>query len=224
MIRLRLLLTLSLLAFCSSVLSAQDDELKVGLRAGHNAAFDGFAALSLETVQTIGQNISISGGLQYNTIGKTALEVRPAYNMNFNWGKVSAEVLAAYTNLTSINSFAAGAGACVDSKSISARLGYYYHIFGGNGGAITEPFNVYYELRAHFLRKLENWNLDLVITNCEIFELERHYQPSFIVEGSYYLMSRLGISLGLGCKPSGMFNMSADYYQSFLKTGVCYRW
>ena len=111
MIRLRLLLTLSLLAFCSSVLSAQDDELKVGLRAGHNAAFDSFAALSLETVQTIGQNISISGGLQYNTIGKTALEVRPAYNMNFNWGKVSAEVLAAYTNLTSINSFATGAGA-----------------------------------------------------------------------------------------------------------------
>lgn len=86
MIRLRLLLTLSLLAFCSSILSAQDDELKVGLRLGHNAAFDGFAALSLETVQTIGQNITVSGGLQYNTIGKTALEVRPAYNMNFNWG------------------------------------------------------------------------------------------------------------------------------------------
>jgi hypothetical protein len=224
MARLRLLLILLLLAFSSSALIAQDNELKVGVRAGHNAALGVFAALSLETEQIICQSVSVSGGLQYNTIGKTALELCPSYHMDFDWGKVSAELLAAYTNLTSINSLSAGVGARFDCKSISARLGYYYHLFGGNGDSITEPFNIYYELRAYFLKKLEKWNLDLVITNCEIFELERHYQPSFIVEGGVSLMSRLGISLGLGCKPSGIFNLSADYYQSFLKTGVCYRW
>lgn len=224
MIKLRLLSTIMLLLFCPFILDAQDDELKVALRAGHNAAFGGFAAVSLETVQAFCQDFSISGGVQYNTIGKTALEVCPAYHIDFDWGKISAEAFAAYTNLSSINSLAAGAGALVDIKSVSAKLGYYYHLFGGHGGIINELFNVYYEFRAHFLRSLDKWKLDFVITNCEIFELERHFQPSFIAEGSYFLKPRLGISFGLGCKPAGMFNMSADYYQSYIKTGVCYRW
>ena len=58
----------------------------------------------------------------------------------------------------------------------------------------------------------------------EIFELERHYQPSFIAECRHYPLPELGIIFGLGYKPSGMFNMSADYYQTFLNLGLCYRW
>ena len=66
--------------------------------------------------------------------------------------------------------------------------------------------------------------MQLAITNCETFELERHYQPSFLAECRYYPGAKLGVTMSLGCKPAGMFNMSADYYQSFLKIGVCYRW
>lgn len=224
MVNLRLLLTFTLLTFCSYVLDAQNDELAARLQAGHNAAFGGYAAISIETVQNLCNNVSVNGGVQYNTIGKTAIEFRPAYHIFFDWGKLSPEALAIYTRLTSVNSFAVGAGARVDSRTISGRIGYYYHLFGGNGRTIIEPFNIYYELRVHFLKKFEMCNLDLVITNCEMFELERHFQPSFIAEACYYPKSNFGISFGLGCKPAGMFNMSADYYQSYLKTGVCYRW
>ena len=206
------------------VLRAQGDELKVGLRAGHNAAFGGFAALSVETAQSFCRNFSVEGGIQYNTIGKTTVEALPAYHMPFGWGRLSVESVLAYTNLSSVNSFAAGAGAAVDSRGVSAKFGYYYRFYGGKGDKITEPFNIYYELRVHCLKKLEKWKLDLVLTTCGMFELERHYQPSFIAEGCFYPSSRLGITFGIGCKPSGMFNMSADYYQSYLNTGVCYRW
>ena len=72
-------------------MNAQNDEVKVGLRAGHNAVFGGFAAVSLETIQTLGANFTLGGGLQYNTIGKTTLEVLPAYNIPFDWGKLSVE-------------------------------------------------------------------------------------------------------------------------------------
>lgn len=213
-----------LLALSSSILNAQDDEFFVRLRAGHNAAFGAFAAISLETDQTFNGNFAVNGGIQYNTIGKSSIEARPAYNIPFEWGMVSVESILAYTNLSSVNSFAAGAGALLDSRNVSLRLGYYYRLYGGRGDIIKEPFNVYYDFRAHFLRKIDDWNLDLAITNCEIFELERHYQPSFMIEGTYYPTSKLGISFGIGCKPSGIFNISADYYQSYLKTGICCRW
>lgn len=222
--KLRILFITLLLASCPLVIKAQDNDLTVGLRAGHNVAFGGFAAVSIETTQTFCSNVSINGGLQYSTIGRTALEARPSYNIPFEWGKISAECILTYTRLSSINNFTAGAGAAVKSRYVSARLGYYYRLYFGKGGRINEPFNVYYEFRGHCLSKIEDWDLDLVITNCELLELERHFQPSFIAEGRYYPTSYLGISFGIGCKPSGMFNMSADYYQSYLKAGICYRW
>lgn len=224
MYKTRLLFLILILSFSPLALKAQDDVLMMELRAGDNAAFGGFAAASITANRTFCGDFSVRGGMQYNTIGKTALEASPAYNLPFEWGKLAVEAMLSYNNLSSINSFAIGAGARLDSRSLGARLGYYYRLYCGGGDKIKEPFNVFYELRVHLLKKIVDWNLDLVITNCEVFELERHFQPSFIAEGTFYPMSKLGISFGIGCKPSGMFNMSADYYQSYLKTGVCYRW
>ncbi|MBR4298773.1 MAG: hypothetical protein IKT59_03570 [Bacteroidales bacterium] len=205
-------------------LKAQSDEVRVGLRGGYNAAFGGFAAVSIETKQTIWKDFSIDGGVQCSTIGRTALEARPEYTMDFTWGKISPEILISYTNLASVNSFAAGAGASADFGGLTARFGWYYRIFGGHESWITENFNIYYDLRVHLLRKVDDWRLNLIITNNEIFELERHFQPTFIAECFHYPKSRIGISFGIGCKPAGMFNMSADNYQTFIKTGLCYRW
>lgn len=220
----RIIILILLLVSPAFILNAQDDEVKIGLRAGHNVAFGGFSAVSVETVQSFCGNFSVNGGIQYNTIGKTVLEACPAYKMSFDWFKISVESMFTYMNLRSTNSFTAGVGATFDSKYLGFRLGYYYRLYCSHASLIKEPFNIYYELCSHLLQRFEDWNLDLIITNCEMFELERHYQPSFIIEGSYFPTSKLGISFGIGCKPSGMFNMSADYYQSFIKTGICYRW
>lgn len=199
------------------------DEVILGLRTGHNTAFGSFAAASIQTVQHF-DRINLLGGIQYNSIGKTAVEMRPAYVKETDWGLLTGEALFAFTNLASTDCFTAGAGVGISREGIKVKLGYYYRIYGNNGSRINEPFNIYYELRANLLPMLESWNLQLVITNNEIFELERHYQPSFIVEGRHDLTDCLGLSMGIGCKPAGMFNLSADYYQSFMNLGIYYRW
>ena len=205
-------------------LHAQNNGMGMGLRAGHNSTYGGFAAVSVETFLEMGNCFTMCGGVQYNSIGKTTLDVRPSCIVDLSWGKLSADLLVTYMNLASVNSFAAGAGASVSAGRVGFKLGYYYRIFGGNGNMITEPFNTYYELCVRLLKKYVKWDLFLSITNNELFELERHFQPSFIAECFYYPTQKIGVSFGLGCKPAGMFNMSADYYQSYLKTGLCYRW
>lgn len=212
------------LALQAISLNAQEDEITVKIRTGHNASFGGFGAVSLETVQNFDSGFLFSGGVQYNTIGRTALEARPAWSVNYNWGVVSAEALLTYRHLASVNSFAAGAGASISGKLVGFKLGYYYHMYGHGGESIKEPFNLYYELLINLLPMVEAWDLQLAITNSEIFELERHYQPTFIAQCRYDLNERLGFSMGIGCKPAGMFHLSADYYQSFLNLGVCYKW
>ena len=188
MLKYRYLLLILLITSSAIGLRAQDDEVMLNLRSGYNAALGTFAAVSIETIQTYDCDFKISAGVQYSTIGKTALEACPAYAITYKWGKITPEVLLAYTNMSSVNSFAVGAGVGGDFGEVSAKLGYYYHKFGGKGGKITEPFNIYYELSVHLLRKVENWKMDLIITNNEIFDLERHYQPSFVVECFHYIM------------------------------------
>lgn len=224
MLRIQYLIITLLLVFGAISSRAQENELMLGVRAGHNVAFGGFAALSLETNLTFGQCFNIRGGAQYSTIGKTTLEARLSYVYNFSRGSLSVEALINYARLSSTNNLAAGAGIAFSSKWVGGNAGYYYRVYGGAGGRVVEPFNIYYELYANLLPMIDNWDLQLVITNNEIFELERHFQPSFIAQCRYYLGEHVGFSLGVGCKPAGMFNMSADYYQSYIKLGVCYRW
>lgn len=224
MYKIKYSLLIVLLTSLALVTKAQDDELMIRIRTGHNATSGGFAAFSLETFQKFGNSFHLSGGLQYNTIERTALEARPAYNINYDWGNITAEVLLAYRNQNSVNSFAAGAGAEISNRWIAVKLGYYYHLYGHSGDSIIEPFNIYYELRANLLPMMESWDLQFVITNNERFELERHYQPTFIAQCGYDLKEFLGLSMGIGCKPAGMFNLSADYYQTFINLGICYRW
>lgn len=219
-----ILLTLLFIVSASLHLKAQENGATLGLRAGHNAAFGGYAAVSVEAKQQLAESFAIQGGAQYSSIGKATAEARPSYFHDFCWGRISAEVLIAYTRMASVNSYAAGAGAVISGIWVSGKLGYYYHSFGGKGGHINEPFNIYYELSANLLPMIDEWDLKLTITNCEIFELERHYQPSFSASCSYFPRHDIGVHLGIGCKPSGMFHLSADYYESYLKLGVCYRW
>lgn len=224
MFRTRIILITLLLTGWVTALKAQNDQLSLGLRTGHNAVFGGFAAVSLQSHHHFSCNTFLDAGVQYNTIGRTAAEARSASFRDYEWGRMSAEILLAYTGLSSVSSFAAGVGAGYKGKHIGLRAGYYYRLYGHQSDMIKEPFNIYYELRGYLLSAVEDWDLDLVVTNNEIFELERHYQPSFIAECRHYPLPELGIIFGLGYKPSGMFNMSADYYQTFLNLGLCYRW
>ena len=224
MFRTRVILITFLLIGWVTALKAQNDQLSLGLRTGHNAVFGGFAAVSIQGHHDFSCNTVLDAGVQYCTIGRTAAEARSASFRDYDWGRVSAEILLAYTGLSSVSSFAAGVGAGYKGKHIGLRAGYYYRLYGHQSDKIKEPFNIYYELRGYLLSAVEDWDLDLVVTNNEIFELERHYQPSFIAECRHYPLPELGIIFGLGYKPAGMFNMSVNYYQTFLNLGLCYRW
>lgn len=213
-----------LLLLIPTSLKAQEGSAILGVRAGYSAPFGGFSSISVEADHSFRQNFSLSGGVQYNSIGKTALEVRPSYFHDFDGGRLSAEVLMHRTYISSISNSAIGAGVGFKGQFLYVRAGYYYRVYGSENSQIKEPFNIYYEFGVTCLPGVPKWDLDLSITNCEIFELERHYQLSYIAEVRHYPFDDIGITLGVSYKPAGMFNMSTDSYRFSSKLGVSYRW
>lgn len=221
--RLVLLITF-LLSVGVSVVRAQCGEAAIAVRVGHNAMFGPFAAFSGVVRYEVKDCFALRGGAQYSTIGRTAVELRPQYFHDFGFGRLSGELLLHYANLNRLNNFAIGVGASLDIRYVWLALGYYFRSMTLAESNIGEPFNIYYELGIRCLPKREKWNLNVVLSNSQLLELERHYQPSLSLEGWWYPMPKLGVQLGLNYKPAGMFNITSDYYQFFADLGVCYRW
>lgn len=224
MTRYRLLVVLATFFCAFSQINAQNNQFNLRVRAGDNAVFGAFSSTSIDLRHNFNDSFALRGGAQYSTIGRVAAEMRPEYRYKLDWGCLNALALIHYTNQSSINSVAAGVGVGVTSRVVSATLGYYYRLIRGSGDSIKEPVNYFYELRLSCLPGVENWDLYVRLTNSEMFELERQYYPTYIIEGWWYPQDRLGLSIGICHKPAGMFNMSVDYYQFFGNLGLCYKW
>lgn len=207
---------------CSGMVGAQ--EVVFGVRGGVNASHGGFASLSLDGLHRFENNASLQGGVLWSTIGRKAVEFRPAYSLELDWATLCVQALTHYTNQNHINNFAVGAGLGLTHKWLFCNFGYYYRTYGGRGGRINEPFNLFYNLGVRLLDGVENWDLTVALTNSEMFELERHYAPSVVALCRWSAGESIGILFGLNYKPSGTFHMSSDLYQLQFRTGLCYKW
>ena len=218
------IVTMLLLLLFSGVCVAQQGEVVLRLQGGDNAAFGGFGVAQLQGSYSLERHFKACAGVGYNTIGRTAVEARPAYFHNLNFGSLRAELMLHYVRQGAVNNGALGVGVGFECPYVWATIGYYHRQMWAEGSQVAEPFNIYYELGINCLPKLERWDLRVVFSNSRLLELERHYQPSLYVDGWWYATTHIGVMVGIGYKPAGMFNITTDYYQLNGQVGLCYRW
>jgi hypothetical protein len=215
-----LLLLLSL----SSLTYAQRGNIELGVRVGNNATFGNFSAVTIEAEHNFGANFSLKGGILQSSYGRFVTEARPTYSRNVGFGTLHFEGLVHYTAQSNHNTYALGGGVGLTTSHFFATVGYYYRTLGNATDRINEPFNLYYKFGVSCLEQIEDWDLLVTFSNSHPLELERHYQPSLTIDGWWHLSERLGATLGVSYKPTGIFHISTTYYQLFANFGVCYKW
>lgn len=208
----------------SSTLYAQGGEVMLGIKRGNNAILGSFTAASVEAKYEHKDHFAIVGGAQSNTVGRVSAAVRPQYFHDFYFGRLYGEVMFEYSHQSRTDNYVIGCGTTLDARNLWVTIGYYHRTLTFDKDRICEPFNIYYELGVRCLPKLEQWDLNILFTNSKMFELERHYQPSFVIEGLWYPIEKLGIQAGVTYKPAGMFHISSDYYQFYANVGLCFKW
>ena len=216
-------LALLLIPLCA-LSYAQESEVRLNIKGGNNAAWGGYGALSVEAHHSLKKSFSVKGGIQCNTLGNVVIEARPSYFHDFSIGRLHAEALLYYAPKSKIHNYAFGAGVGFTARYVYITMGYYYRAIAQGKESLREPFNIYYELGINCLPSIPKWDLTLSISNNRIFELERHYQPSFTIDGWWYPLEKVGVTLGVTYKPAGIFHISSDYYQFYTNVGVCYKW
>ena len=226
----RFILLLFLCAAFAGVVRAErvvpDSAVVVTLngRVGNSSVNGLYGTVGLRGDYAMPRHFMVRAGVQYSTIERYSAEVRPAYFHDFAFGRLHGEVLLHYNRHYSFNNIAAGVGVGLTMDYFWAHLGYYFRTVVASDNVLTEPYNFYYEIGVNCLPKIASWDLMAYITNSKLNDLERFYQPSLCVDAVWYPTSSWGVMLGVAYMPAGMFNISADYYQSYIQIGARYRW
>lgn len=195
------------------------------VRGGYDSAQGSIYNIGLDVDYSCERYFSIRIGDYFDFSELNNTELRPALFHDFSFGRLSTELLFNLSTNNDIYGLALGGGVAIDTEYVWANMGYYHRtLFAGEDDTIKEPFNIYYELGIHCLASVESWDLDVIISNSRICELERHYQPTFVLSGRWWSAKRLGIGLSVEYKPGGMFHISSDFHRVVGTIGVQYKW
>ena len=140
-------------------------------------------------------------------------------------GSGTAGALMHYARQNHTDDLCFGAGAGFELRWLRVLLGYYCRVVkAGDGGSITEPLNLYYELAFSCLPDVEKWDLNAIISNYRPAQLERLHQPCIALEGIYYPSPCIGLVLSADYRRTGILHVSSSFYQFCGSLGVKYRW
>ncbi|MGM9838250.1 MAG: hypothetical protein ACI30A_07185 [Paludibacteraceae bacterium] len=85
-----------------------------------------------------------------------------------------------------------------------------------------EPFNLLYRLEVFCRPQTCNWNISACIANVDDFQMERMWQPIFMLGGRYDVDNHWRVLAEAECKPTGMFHLNATLYSASVRAGFCY--
>ena len=117
--------------------------------------------------------------------------------------------------------------ACQHLDVEAGMFGRVMDSFGRNihslDAALCEPFNLIYCIKGILCKADSPWNAWASVSNVDIYQMERMWQPIISAGGWYDLTGRLSLRLDVVCKPTGMFHLNAEFYSLCARAGVTFK-
>lgn len=86
-----------------------------------------------------------------------------------------------------------------------------------------EPFNLLYRMEVFCRPQTSRWNISACVANIDDYQMERMWQPIFMLGGRYDINDHWRVLLQGECKPTGMFHLNATFYSAYIRTGFTYK-
>lgn len=88
---------------------------------------------------------------------------------------------------------------------------------------IHENWNVMYTATYNLKPEESKWNAGLTLTNTDYYIIEQESNPVFNINANYWFKQKLNIFMETWYKSSGAFNLSVNYFEFFVRTGVIWK-
>jgi hypothetical protein len=232
----RAILPVMLLAvLCSNQTNAQNERnIKVVAEYGYNYTWENFGALAAVGSFPLKDYFVANIGVKSYTSNIYALSVNAKTTFPQKYGEWRIENKLLYRAFVRNRIYELSSGLLVGFRRdyINVGIGLSARLISKFGKPsvtnqlryIIEPFNLLYFIEGDVKRNSNRWNVGARVSNFDDFQLERPYQPIFTFIGKYSLKNKpLTFFSEMAFKPSGVFHLSANFYEIRVQIGTKYK-
>lgn len=214
---------------------AQPLTIDMNIGYEHNAVVPSNVYTDMTVVYTPQRWVTTYLGFKVSTDSRYALNARADFKYHLNTGYSS---FFAIRNQYLYNISAAGN---MHDMAISLAAAYshpYVDVAVGANARMMTPIKMHantprssiwepglvYDIEARIFPIKSVWNIGAQITNMRMYEIERMYQPNFILKGNYRITGEgsdnLNLKLMAGFQPVGLMHIATLYYSFFFNVGI----
>lgn len=216
--------------------AAHGQERGIGVTAlgeyAYNTTYGSGAALDLIGDFEIGSRFDCEPALQFSTAGVHTAAVQTRSLFPLNWGTLFLKNRIVFKDIARSSMYDAclGLSLGLQCRHIEAEFGMFGRVMDSFSrdihsldAAMCEPFNLIYSIKGILMPPESRWNAWAAISNVDLFQMERMWQPIISVGGCYRINSRISARLDTVCKPTGMFHLNAEFYSISARAGITFR-
>ena len=193
---------------------------------GHHGNFD------VQSLMPINKHFELEAKLQFSTanVYTEVVQLRPKFELPVGELFIETDVMLRTVARNRVNDLTAALGVGYRMDHVSVTLGLFARVLDNWDRSVhndetymVEPFNFLYRVEA-FCRPQDNpWNRSFMISNVDDYQMERMWQPLFMVGAWYDVTNNWRLNFGVQCKPTGMFHLDATFYGATARAGFTYR-
>lgn len=227
-----LLLAASLLPIAAQVqFGTEQYSLRANIGYNHNTTYGSFAGFDIGAFMPINQHFEMQADMRFTTAGAHAIgvQLRPKFSVPVGEFYIEDRLLTGLYPRDQFNELVQALAVGYRMDYVSFQVGmstrliinapYDWH---DGSNIIVEPFNLTFRLEVFVRPHTSPWNISLCASNMTDYQIERLWQPIFMLNGRYNIDEHWQVNIGALCKPTGMFHLNAKYYGAEVRAGFAY--
>ena len=198
----------------------------------YNTAWGHHGNLDAQALLPFNPHFEMEAKLQLSTanVYSMGVQLRPKFELPVGEMFLETDLYVRAIARNRITDYTAALGVGYRMDYVSVTLGLFSRVMSdwdrswhSNESYVAEPFNFLYRIEA-FCRPQDNpWNLSFLFSNIDDYQMERMWQPLFGIGAWVDVADHWRITMGVQCKPTGMFHLDATFYGATLRAGFTYK-
>lgn len=199
---------------------------------GYNRTWEHMGNVDIYAHMPVVKNVQIDARMQYQSanVFTGALVLRPTFDLPV--GQLFAETELMYKAVlrNRMSDMCAALSVGWRFDYVSVQIGGFTRVMDSwdrdwhsEDKYEAEPFNLLYRLEVFARPQTNNWNVSLALSNRDDWQMERMWQPLFMLNSRYDINEHWRIHLEVETKITGMFHLNATFYAACLRAGFSYR-
>lgn len=211
-----------------------DNRYALSFNAGYayNKTYQSYGNFDLGAYLPFNENVEAQVDMRFSTanVHSFGLQVRPKITLPVGCLYFDTRLLYRDIARNEINEYSGDVLLGYRMQYINVAIGCgmrvitpFHYEWHSVGLPVLEPFIFTYKVEGFVRPQTSKWNLSLCITNIDDYQIERVWQPLFMLGGWYNIDHNWRVRLSTECKPTGMFHLNAAFYGIDVRAGVEYR-